>query len=104
MTGKTCAACADRDGRACTVDGSIMGSHDAARECHGVGRAGGGRADMGIECPNCGGRIDRIDKGDAFVCEKGGPPMREVGYHCRRCDSTVIFLKKCEPEGVGDDR
>lgn len=24
-------------------------------------------------------------------------------YHCRRCDSTVIFLKKCEPEGVGND-
>lgn len=23
------------------------------------------------------------------------PLMREVRYHCRHCDSTVIFLKKC---------
>lgn len=48
--------------------------------------------------------IERIDKGNVFVCEKGKPLMREVRYYCRRCDSTVIFLKKCEPEGVGDDR
>lgn len=62
----------------------------------------------GIECPNCGGRIDshagRIDRGDVFVCEKGRPLMREVGYFCRHCDSTVIFLEKCEPKGVGHDR
>jgi len=29
--------------------------------------------------------------------------VREVRYYCRRCDSTVIFLKKCEPEGVCHD-
>lgn len=23
--------------------------------------------------------------------------------HCRHCDSTAIFLKKCEPEGVDHD-
>ena len=75
MNERTCAACADR---------------------------------MGIRCPNCGGRIDfhagYIDRGRVFVCEKGRPPMREVGYRCRRCGSTVIFHVKCEPEGVGDDR
>lgn len=32
------------------------------------------------------------------------PLMREVRYYCRRCDSTVISLKKCEPEGVSHDR
>lgn len=62
---------------------------------------------MDIECPNCGGQIDfhagHIDNGRVFVCEKGRPPMREVGYHCRHCDSTVIFLKKCEPKGVDHD-
>lgn len=104
MTGKTCATCADCNGRACTVDGLIMESHDAACEYHSVRRAGGGEADMGVECPNCGGQIDRIDKGNVFVCEKGKPLMREVRYYCRRCDSTVIFIKKCEPEGVGNDR
>lgn len=68
----------DCDGGACTVDE--------------------GEADMGIECPGCGGRIDRIDKGDVFVCEKGRPPMREARYRCRHCGSTVIFLRRCEPE------
>jgi hypothetical protein len=29
--------------------------------------------------------------------------MREVEYHCRHCDSTVIFLKKCEPKEVDHD-
>ena len=75
----------------------------AACEYHGEVRAGGGKADMGIECPNCGGQAVHTDKGRVFVCEKGRPPMREARYHCRRCDSTVIFLKKCEPEGVGHD-
>lgn len=59
------------------------------------------------ECPNCGEQIDfhagHIDNGRVFVCEKGRPLMREVRYHCRHCDSTVIFLKKCEPKGVGCD-
>lgn len=63
---------------------------------------------ISIECPNCGGQIDfhagHIDNGRVFVCEKGKPLMREVRYYCRRCDSTVIFLKKCKPEGVGNDR
>ena len=62
---------------------------------------------MDIECPNCGGQVDphagRIDDGRVFVCEKGRPPMREARYHCRHCGSTVILLKKCEPEGVGHD-
>lgn len=61
----------------------------------------------GIECPNCGRQIDfhagHIDNGRVFVCEKGRPPMREAGYRCRHCDSTIIFLEKCEPEGVGND-
>lgn len=91
--------CAEYNGGVCTVDGFVMGGSDAACEYHGAKRAGGGKSDMGIECPGCGGRIDRIDKGDVFVCEKGRPLMREVRYHCRHCGSTVIFLKKCEPEG-----
>lgn len=60
-----------------------------------------------IECPNCGGQIDfhagHIDNGRVFVCQKGKPLMREAMYHCRHCDSTVIFLKKCEPKGVDHD-
>ena len=103
MTERTCATCANCNGRVCTVDGLIVGSHDAACEYYSVRRAGGGKADMGIKCPNCGGQIDRIDKGNVFICEKGKPLMREVRYYRRRCDSTVIFLKKCEPEGVGND-
>lgn len=104
----TCATCAKHNGRVCTVDGFIMGSHDTACEYYSVRRAGGGKADMGIQCPNCGERIDfhagHINNGRVFVCEKGKPLMREVRYHCRHCDSTVIFLKKCEPKGVGNDR
>lgn len=57
-----------------------------------------------VKCPNCGGQIDRIDKGNVFVCEKGKPLMREIKYYCENCHSTTIFLKKCEPEGVGNDR
>lgn len=64
-----------------------------------------GDARTGIKCPNCGERIDfhagHINKGNVFVCEKGRPLMREVRYYCRHCDSTIIFLKKCEPEGTG---
>lgn len=60
-----------------------------------------------IKCPNCGGQIDfhagHINNGRVFVCEKGKPLMREVRYYCRHCDSTVIFLKKCEPKGVDHD-
>lgn len=70
-------------------------------------RADGRKADMGIRCPNCGERIDfhagHIDKGNVFVCEKGKPLMREVRYHCRHCDSTVIFLKKYEQKEVDHD-
>lgn len=68
---------------------------------------GGGKADMGIRCPNCGEQIGfhagHINNGRVFVCEKGKPLMREVRCYCRHCDSTVIFLKKCEPEGVNHD-
>ena len=103
MTERTCAACAEYNGGVCTVDGFTMGSHDAACEYHRAKRAGGGKADMGIKCPSCGGQIDRIDKGNVFVCEKGKPLTREVRYHCRHCDSTTIFLKKCGLEGVGND-
>lgn len=35
---------------------------------------------------------------------RGEPPMREVGYHCRHCDPTVIFPEKYEPEEVNHDR
>lgn len=60
---------------------------------------------MPIKCPNCGGQIDphagHIDDGRVFVCEKGKPLMREVKYRCGRCDSVVIFIKKCEPEVTG---
>lgn len=55
---------------------------------------------MGIKCPKCGRQIDRINNGRAFVCEKGKPLMREVRYHCMYYDSTVIFLKKCEPKRI----
>lgn len=60
-----------------------------------------------VTCPNCGEQIDfhagHINNGRVFVCEKGKPLMREVRYYCRHCDSTVIFLKKCEPKGVNHD-
>lgn len=60
-----------------------------------------------VTCPNCGERIDfhagHINNGRVFVCEKGKPLMREVRYYCRHCDSTVIFLKKCEPKEVDHD-
>ena len=60
---------------------------------------------MPIECPNCGRQIDfhagHIDNGRVFVCEKGKPLSREVKYHCGNCDSTIIFIKKCEPKEVG---
>lgn len=59
-------------------------------------------------CPNCGRQIDphggHIPNGRVFVCEKGRPLMREAKYRCPHCDSTIIFLEKCEPEGVGNDR
>lgn len=103
MTERICATCAKYNGGVCTVDGFIMGSHDAACEYYRAKRADGVKADMGIKCPNCGERIDRINKGNVFVCEKSKPLMREVRYYCRHCDSTVIFLKKCEPEVVDND-
>ena len=103
MTERTCATCSNCNGSVCTVDGFIMGSHDSACEYYSVRRDGGGKADMGIKCPNCGEQIDRINNGKVFVCEKGRPLMREVMYYCRHCDSTTIFLKKCEPKGVDHD-
>lgn len=103
MSERTCATCAKYNGSVCTVDGFIMGSHDAACEYYRAKRAGGGKADMGIKCPNCGGQIMHIDKGNVFVCEKGKPLMREVRYYCRHCDSTIIFLKKCELKEVDHD-
>ena len=85
MTERTCAAC---------------GYHRAKR-------AGGGKAGMGVRCPNCGERVDshagHIDKGEVFACEEGRPPMREARYHCRDCGPTAISPKKCEPKGVGHD-
>ena len=61
-----------------------------------------------VKCPNCGRQIDphagHINNGRVFVCEKGKPLMREVKYYCDNCDSAIIFLKKCEPKGVGNDR
>lgn len=103
MTERTCATCANCNGRVCTVDGLIVGSHDTACEYYHAKRAGGGKADMGIKCPNRGEQIVHIDKCNVFVCEKGKPLMREVRYYCRHCDPTVIFPKKCEPKGVDHD-
>lgn len=104
MTKRTCETCANYNAGVCTVDGFIMESYDAACDYYRAKRDGGGKADMGIRCPNCGGQIDfhagHINNGRVFVCEKGKPLMREVKYHCRHCDSTVIFLKKCEPKEV----
>lgn len=61
-----------------------------------------------VECPNCGRQVDphsgHIPGGRVFVCEKGKPLMREIKYYCENCHSTIIFLKKYEPEGVGNDR
>lgn len=73
------------------------------REATAIGYTPAHDGHAGIECPNCGGQTGHIDNGRVLVCEKGKPPMREVRYHCRHCDSTIIFLKKCEPEGVGND-
>lgn len=57
-----------------------------------------------VTCPNCGEQIDfhagHINNGRVFVCEKGKPLSREVKYHCGNCDSTIIFIKKCEPKEV----
>nr|DAG17674.1 MAG TPA: transposase-like protein [Caudoviricetes sp.] len=107
MTERTCVACAHYNGHVCMVDGFIMGSYDTACDYYRAKRADGGKADIGIRCPNCGEQIDfhagHINNGEVFIYEKGKPLMREVRYHCRRCDSTVIFLKKCEPKGVGHD-
>lgn len=100
---RTCATCANCNGRVCTVDGLIVGSHDAACDYYSAKRAGEGKADIGIRCPSCGEQIDRINKGNVFDLREGQPLMREVRYYCRRCDSTVIFLKRCEPKGVGHD-
>lgn len=95
----------DVEGREIPLD--TTKSFGAACDYHCAKRAGGGKADMGIRCPNCGGQIDfhagHINNGRVFVCEKGKPLMREVRYHCRHCDSTVIFLKKCEPKEVDHD-
>lgn len=82
-----------------------MGSSEAVCERHRAKRADGGNARTGIKCPNCGEQIDlhagHIDNGRVFVCDKGKPLMREVKYYCGNCNSTVIFFKKCEPEGTG---
>lgn len=100
MSERTCATCANCNGRVCTVDGLIAVSHNTACDYYHAKRADGGKADMGIKCPNCGEQIVHTNKGNVFVCEKGRPPMHEVRYYCRHCDSTVIFLKKCEPKGA----
>lgn len=100
MSERTCATCANCNGSVCTVDGFIMGSSEAACEYYRAKRVGGGKADMGIRCPNCGGHIDN---GRVFVCWKDKPLMREVRYYCRHCDTTVIVLKRCEPKGVDHD-
>lgn len=57
-----------------------------------------------LNAPNCGRQIDfhagHINNGRVFVCEKGEPPSREVKYHRGNCDSTIIFIEKCEPKEV----
>lgn len=104
MTERTCATCTNYWHGVCKIDGFIMGSSEAVCERYRAKRADGGNARTGIKCPNCGEQIDlhagHINNGRVFVCEKGKPLMREVRYHCRHCDSTIIFLKKCEPKEV----
>lgn len=108
MTERTCATCVNCNGRVCKIDGFIMGSSDAACEFYRAGQTGDRDEGTGIKCPNCGRQIDfhsgHINRSNVFVCEKGKPLMREIMYYCRACDSTVIFLKKCEPEEVDHDR
>ena len=57
---------------------------------------------MDIKCPNCGKQIgfhvDHINDGRVFIYEEGKPLVRKTKYYCRNCGSTIIFIKKCEPE------
>lgn len=57
---------------------------------------------MNIKCPNCGKQIgfyvDYINNGRVFIYEEGKPLVRKIKYYCRNCASTIIFIKKCEPE------
>lgn len=57
---------------------------------------------MNIKCPNCGNQIDlhagHINNGRVFICEEGRPLVRKIKYYCWNCDSTIIFIKKCESE------
>lgn len=104
MTERTCATYANCNGRVCTVDGFIMGGAMTPHANTTVrSEQAEGRRTWASNAPNCGGQIDRINKGNVFICEKGKPLMREVRYYCRHCDSTVIFLKRCEPKEVDHD-
>ena len=108
MTKGTCATCANYRCGVCKIDGFIMGSSETVCERYRAKQADRGDARTGIKCPNCGERIDfhagHINNGNVFVCEKGKPLSREVKYYCGNCDSTIIFIKKYEPEGVSNDR
>lgn len=57
---------------------------------------------MNIKCPNCGKQIgfhvDHINDGRVFIYEEGKPLVRKTKYYCRNCGSTIIFIKKCDPE------
>lgn len=57
---------------------------------------------MNVKCPNCGKQIDfhagHINNGRVFIYEEGKPLVRKTKYYCQNCDSTIIFIKKCEPE------
>lgn len=57
---------------------------------------------MNIKCPNCGKQIDlhagHINNGRVFIYEEGKPLARKIKYYCQNCNSTIIFIKKCEPE------
>lgn len=57
---------------------------------------------MDIKCPNCGRQIDHrvghVNEGRVFICEEGRPLIRKTKYRCPSCDSTIIFIKKCEPK------
>ena len=55
MTKKTCATCANYDGRACKIDGFIMGSYEAVCERYRVKRNADTREPYcGTEEPDCG--------------------------------------------------
>ncbi len=59
---------------------------------------------MDFKCPNCGKWTDvpvaHINEGRVFIYEEGKPLVRKTKFYCPKCDSTIIFIKKCEPDWI----